>query len=343
MQETAKNENQYPFVKKVWITGGIFALIAVLLLLFKATFNVFILILAGTLIAVYFRGLSEFIHSNTPLKKNLSLVISVIGSILIIAGIFWLIGAKIQSQINQLTQTLPEMIDHAKQYLQGIPLVQEVIEKGGTGNQLSSFFANLFTTTFGIIADIYIILFIGIYFTAGPGLYKKGVISLVPPAKRKKAEKVWSHLGRDLKKWLKGKLFAMLVVFVLTAIGLKIIGMPMWLALALIAGLLNFVPNFGPLFAMIPAVLVALSIDPATAWIVAGMYLFIQLLESNLITPKVQQHLVKIPPALIIISQVLIGTLTGLWGIILATPLMLILIILVRDLYVKEAEENSSS
>ena len=132
----------------------------------------------------------------------------------------------------------------------------------------------------------------------------------------------------------------MFVVFVLTAIGLKIIGMPMWLALALIAGFLNFIPNFGPLLAMIPAVLVALSQDPQTALIVAGLYLLIQFLESNFITPKVQQRLIKIPPALIISSQVIVATFAGIWGIILATPIILIVILLVQDLYVKPIERK---
>lgn len=82
------------------------------------------------------------------------------------------------------------------------------------------------------------------------------------------------------------KFFAMLVVFILTAAGLAIIGIPMRLVLAIIAGLLNFLPNFGPLLAMTPAVLVALLPGPATADIVAGMYVLIQVIESNFITPN---------------------------------------------------------
>lgn len=102
------------------------------------------------------------------------------------------------------------------------------------------------------------------------------------------------------------------------------------------AGLLNFIPNFGPLIAMIPAVLVAFMQGPSTAAIVAGMYILIQVIESNFITPMVQQKLISIPPALIISSQLLISPLTGGWGLVLATPLMLIIMILVQELYIKE-------
>ena len=146
---------------------------------------------------------------------------------------------------------------------------------------------------------------------------------------------MWSKVGENLQKWLKGQLFAMFVVFVLTSIGLLILGVPMWLALAIIAGLLNFIPNFGPIIAMIPAVLVALMQGPGTAAIVAGIYILVQVTESNFITPMIQQKLVNIPPALIIIAQLLMAPLTGGWGLVLATPLMVILIVLVKELYVK--------
>ncbi|HET7361017.1 MAG TPA: AI-2E family transporter [Salinimicrobium sp.] len=346
MANQYKPDKEYNFVQKVWIVGSIFALIAVVLLLFRATFNVFILILAGTLIAIYFRGLSSFIAKKVHWNPNLTLTISIIGTILIIAAIFWLIGAKVQSQIAHLSETLPATIQNAKEYLNDSTIGQKVVQRLSEAQSqggLASFLSGFFKTTFGILGDIYIILFIGIFFTVGPNLYKNGIVQLVPPKKRNKAEDVFVSLGNGLQKWLAGKLFAMFVVFVLTAIGLVIIGMPMWLALALIAGFLNFIPNFGPLIAMIPAVLVALTISPTTALIVAGMYLLIQVTESNFITPKVQQHLVKIPPALIIISQVLVGTLTGLWGIIFATPLVLIVIILVKELYVKNINKNATS
>jgi predicted PurR-regulated permease PerM len=152
---------------------------------------------------------------------------------------------------------------------------------------------------------------------------------------------VLDHLGTGLTKWLAAKFIAMLAVFVLTAIGLAILDFPMWLTLALIAGILNFIPNFGPLAAMIPAVLIGLAISPTTALIVAILYTGIQLLESSLINPKAQQKMIKIPPALIILSQLFVGAMTGIWGVVFATPLVLIIIILVQDLYVKPMEEKA--
>lgn len=342
--ETAPKK--YSFVQKVWIVGGIFALIAVILLLFSATFNVFILILAGSLIAIFFRGLSALIRKKTGWKSGWTLTISIVGTLLIVTGIFWLIGAEAQSQISQLSETFPSTVQNAKDHLNNSSIGQEITKKfseAKSDGKITGFFAKFFKTSFGVIGDIYIMLFIGIFFTASPSLYTHGIIQLVPPKKREKTQEVLSKLGSNLKKWVAGKLFAMLVVFILTAIGLVILGMPMWLALALIAGILNFVPNFGPIIAMIPAVLVALSMGPTTALIVAVLYIVVQMVESNFITPKVQQHLVKIPPALIIIAQVLVATFTGLWGIILATPLILIIMILVQELYVTPMNKKAEA
>jgi predicted PurR-regulated permease PerM len=197
----------------------------------------------------------------------------------------------------------------------------------------------VFQSTFGVFGDIYVVLFLGIFFTISPKIYKEGIVKLVPAQGKQKAQATLHQLESNLKKWLKGKFFSMFVVFMLTLFGLLVIGMPMWLVLALTAGILNFIPNFGPLIAMIPAVLVALMQGPTTAAIVAGLYILVQVAESNFITPMVQQKLISIPPALIIIAQMLIAPLTGGWGLILATPLMIIVIVIVQELYIKRQKK----
>ena len=339
---TARKEDQYSFPQKIWMAGGIFAFITIIILLFRATFSVLLLILAGALIAVYFRGLSDLICRKTKWKPGICLATSVFFSIILLALIFWLIGAKLQTQITALTDTLPTTIENAKSKLNQSSLGKKIVDRLSspqTQKGLESTAGTLFRSTFGVLGDIYVVLFIGMFFTVSPRLYTKGLIYLVPPSHQKKAEDVFKALGQNLKKWLKGQLFAMLVVTVLTAIGLLIIGVPMWLALAIIAGLLNFIPNFGPLIAMVPAVLIGLMDSPLTALLIAGLYIVVQMLESNFITPMVQQKLVNIPPALIIIAQLLISPLTGAWGLVLATPLMVIIIVLIKELYIKERNE----
>jgi len=346
MPEPHDNEKQYTFAQKVWIVCGIFAFVVIFLLLFEATFNVIILIFASVLIACYFRGISSFIENKTGWNPAVTLTISIGGTVLIFAGIFWLAGATISNEAERIGDALPAMVEEVKGLLDDSDLGQEGIEKveeWRDSGKFGSYLSRLFSSTFGYLGDFIIIIVIGIFFTASPNLYLNGIVQLVPPRNRDTAEDVLEKLATGLKKWLAGRFLAMLAVFILTSIGLSILGVPMWFTLALIAGLLNFIPNFGPILASIPAILIALSISPTTAAIVAGLYLVVQLLESGIINPLAQNKLVKIPPALIIISQLFVGAITGIWGIILATPIVLIIIIIVRELYVKPMNERGKT
>jgi predicted PurR-regulated permease PerM len=331
--------------KIIWKAGAILALLVVLILFFKTTFNVLLLLLAGALIALYFRGLSGLIHRKLRLPEKGSLVISVIGSLLLLVLFFWFAGSRIQQETQQLTQTLPATIDHFKAQLNKSPVGQQIVEKASSGESMqkaSSVLKTFFSSTFGVLGDVYIILFLGIFFTSSPKTYTDGFLKLIPAKAKPRAADVMGKVGLALTKWLKGKLLAMLVVAVLTAIGLFSIGVPMAFVLALIAGVLNFIPNFGPLIALIPALLVGLMQGPDTALMVAGLYIFVQVLESNVITPQIQKRLINIPPALIIIAQLFMGVLTGGWGLVLATPITAILIVVLQELYVKKQEEKAS-
>jgi len=337
MTQRANNDNAYTFPQKVWITGSIFAAIVIAILLAKATINVLLLILAGSLIAVFFRGLSDLICKQTRWKEGICVTVSIVTTLIIVVLLFWLMGAKVQEQLSQLRETLPSTIENAKNKLSESSLGRKVVEEATsteTQQKAQSLLQKIFTSTYGIITDLYVILFIGIFFTVSPGLYKRTVVRLIPPKGKKKAEEVLTKMAQMLKNWLKGQLFAMTLIFLLTAIGLAILGMPMWLALALIAGILNFIPNFGPLIALIPAVLVALMQGVSTAAWVVGLYIVVQIIESNFITPMVQQRMISVPPALIIIAQLLIAPLTGAWGLVLATPILVIMMVLVKELYI---------
>ena len=278
------------------------------------------------------------IQRKTKWKEGTCLSISIIGTLLIVAGLFWLMGAKVQGQIAELMETLAKTIDNAKAKLNESSIGEKIVDKLSSKNSMDKaqvFAREFFQSTFGVLGDLYVILFIGIFFTIAPKTYTKGMVQLIPLKGQEKADQVLNKLGDQLLNWLKGKLFSMFVVFALTAIGLAIIGIPLWLVLAILAGLISFIPNFGPLLALIPALLVALMQSPQTAALVAGLYILIQFIESNFITTLIQKKLLNMPPALIIIAQLIMGALTGAWGLVLATPLIVIVIVLVQELYIK--------
>jgi predicted PurR-regulated permease PerM len=327
------------FQKKIWIITAIVSFVVILLLVISTTFSVFLLVLAGTLVALFFTALSNKIKKITKWKETVCTVLSIVISLLVVLGLFWLIGAKVQSQFEELTEIIPEFIENAESKLNDSTIGKTFIAKLTSESSIKkaqSFAGQFFQSTFGVFGDVYVILFIGIFFAISPKTYTNGFLQLIPKNGQKKAKKVFSKLGDQLRNWLKGKLFSMLIVFILTAIGLAIIGVKLWLVLALLAGLISFIPNFGPLIALIPAVLVALMQSTQTAFLVVGLYTVIQFIESNFITTIIQKKLINMPPALIIIAQLIMGTLTGSWGLVLATPITVILIVLVQELYLSE-------
>lgn len=339
-EKTTPKETQEPvsFKKKVWLTVGIVAFTTLMILFVIKTVNALLLVLAGTLIAIFFTGISRFICNKTHWKEWICTTISILSTFLIMGLLFWLIGAKVQAQLSELSETLPSTIENAKDWLNDSEVGRKVLEKISSEDSMKkaeAFGGQFFQSTFGVFGDIYVVLFISIFFTVSPKTYIKGLLKLLPTNSQKEGTKIFDKLGSQLLNWLKGKLFSMFIVFVFTAIGLSILGIELWLVLALLAGLLSFIPNFGPILALIPAVLIALLDSPQTALIVVGIYVLVQFLESNFITPLIQKKLIEMPPALILIAQLFMGALTGGWGLVLATPITVIVIVLVQELYLK--------
>lgn len=320
-----------------WKIVGIVLLVVISVFVLRAAFNVLLMILAGSLISIYFHGIADFLCKYSKLKYKLCLIIAVILSFIAGGLILWFLGARISEQVSELSRELPVVIKGVEEKLSASSLGRKMLSyiTGNNSQKLMNSFQSIFRTSFGVIGDIYIILFIGIFFTIDPKVYQKGFLQLIPTTSRPKTIRIMKRISFTLKNWLAGMLIAMLFIAILTVTGLTIIGVPMALALAVIAGFLNFIPNFGPLLAMIPAVLISLTIDLNTAMIVFGLYLFVQIIESNIVTPMVQKAMIEIPPGLIIIGQVLFGTLIGGLGVIFATPLLAIIMVVVDELYVK--------
>ncbi|WP_437921438.1 AI-2E family transporter [Sphingobacterium sp. LRF_L2] len=336
------------FVSKVWTTVGIAAFVSVLLLLFWKAVQVFLYILAGAIIATYFHGFAGMIARKFNLSKKWSLGISILTTFAFLGAVFFFIGSRISNEAAQFSEKLPALIEDASAYIQKnntLKTAYDEIKSAEMLQKASPIVGSFFNSTFGFLGNLYVVLFIGLFFTVSPEQYKKGLVKLLPGRARKQGTKIVNLTADNLKSWLKGMLFSMLVVFVLTSIGLVLLGIDLWLILALIAGLLSFIPNFGPIMAIIPAALVALSQSPIMAVWVIGLYCLVQLLESNFITPLVQQELINTPPALLIIVQVFMGIWLGGWGVILATPILVICMVLIEQLYTKkqdEIEKNTS-
>ncbi|MCR8561368.1 AI-2E family transporter [Mucilaginibacter sp. BJC16-A38] len=333
-----KTAKELSYTEKVWHTVGIVAIVAILILIARVAFGVLLMALAGCLISVYFHGLGDVIQRKTKWKRSTSMIISIAGSFIILAFLLWFMGSKIQNQISALSDTLPQTIKDAKIKLAETPLGRKLLEatSGGSSDKLFATASQFFSTSFGVLGNMYIILFLGIFFTASPTMYKDGLILLIPPDHKDLTRNIINRVSISLKGWLKGTMLSMVMIIILLPIGLMIMGVPLALVLGLLAGILVIVPNFGSFAAMIPGVLLALTMGGDKAIIVALIYIGVQTLVQNIIAPIIQKKIINLPPALTIVGQLVMGVLGGAMGIIMAVPALVIVMILVDEVYVKK-------
>ncbi|HQU46311.1 MAG TPA: AI-2E family transporter, partial [Pirellulales bacterium] len=177
---------------------------------------------------------------------------------------------------------------------------------------------------------------LGVFISVDPDLYKRSLVRLVPLDRRPRAREVIDRAAGALWRWTLGRLLSMATVAVGATIGFWLIGMPLALMLGLFAGLMNFIPNLGPLIWLAPAMLLAFVQSPAHALYVGILFGVVQSTEGYLITPLVQQRMVHLSPAIALSVQVTFGALWGFPGLALATPLAAMALVLIEKLYIED-------
>jgi predicted PurR-regulated permease PerM len=135
----------------------------------------------------------------------------------------------------------------------------------------------------------------------------------------------------------------MCVTSLLVTIGLTVLHVPLAAGLGILAGVLAFVPNIGAFVAAAPAVVLAFVQSPATALAVAVMYVLVHVLDDFVVAPVLERQVVKLPPVLTLVSQILLGIATGAAGMMLAAPLLAATIVIVRRLWVEDVADASGA
>lgn len=331
-----KNESEHIFVRRVLIVLG---LATVFFLVWQL--RILLLMLFGAIVvASIFRAIADLLCKYARLSNAVATGLSILLILGSIAALIALFGQQVGQQVQALRETLPDAWRDLEARVGDMGLSDQMdrlmasISTPG-GGSLSGFGRTLLSIGSGL-ADLLVVVFAGIYLATQPNFYRIGAIKLVPPTRRKIAAEVMLESERALRLWLKGQAIAMVVVGLLTGIGLWALGMPSALALGLLAGLLEFIPFAGPIIAAIPAILIALAVSPELALWVTLLYLAIQQFEGNLLTPLVQQYAVDLPGAVLLFSLIGFGTLFGTLGVILAAPLAVVMMVLVKRLYVIE-------
>ncbi len=244
--------------------------------------DVLLLIFTGLLFALLLVKLSQLVQHKTNLSYLWSQAI-VVGALAIALGLLTaLFATRLASEATGLFETVQskwqELSAQVKKYpwapkLDSVPSLSSL--QNIKGEWVSSI-AGWFTSTFGMLSSLLLIVFIGIFTAADPDLYRQGLLRLVPIRWRTRVNEVLDETSHKLWWWILGQLFSMSVVGIATGIGLWLLGIPFAATLGLLSGLLTFIPNFGPILAAVPAILLGLSHGPMSALYVALLYIGIQ-------------------------------------------------------------------
>lgn len=300
--------------------------------------DVLLLAFGAVLVAVVLRTASRAIETWTPVSRRWAFPVAGLLCAGLLAGFLYLLGAQLVAQASALPDVLRQSIDMLEERfgLHGIEdwaveRMRGAASEGGVGGLLG-----VSSSVAGALADLAVVVAAGVFLAIRPEVYVRGFLLLVPRERRPAVHDTLHSSGEALRLWLLGQLVSMAIVGIVTGVGLWLLGVPSPLALGVLAAVSEFVPFAGPIIAAIPAVLLAASESLTTALWVIVLYTVVQQLEGNLITPIVQRHAVDLPPAVTILAIIAFGTLFGIPGILLATPLAVVCLVAVERLWVRE-------
>lgn len=299
----------------------------------------FLLVFAAIVLSAVFDAITGWICRSTGMGRPFGLLLAILAFLGVFVGAFWLFGSQLAGEFDTIRQTVPAAIERLQDFLESYGLGSPASQLTQLGSEDVS---GLFSQAGGFalaagngIADFVLVLVGAIFIAANPGVYRRGVLLLVPGKVEAVAADALDHTGKGLRGWMMGQAISSLVVAVLTWIGLALLGVPAAGGLGVIAGLLDIIPLIGPIIAGIPAVLLAFTVSPLMALWTLLLFLGVQQLQGNFLQPMIQKYAVNVPPALLLFAVLAFGLLFGFLGVLLAAPLTIVSFILVRHIYVK--------
>ena len=340
--------------------GGIGVVGFAALLLFSWHFAATLfLIFAGMLLGVALNAMTNMLGRVVSLTHSLRLTIVCLVLAGLLSGVVFLGGATIAQQATALSGTIKSQLVNVKAFLEkngidtsyfdlgnaaapptdsstpaisGAPTTHNLPSAGAiasSGGAIVSQTLKLLLGTVSAVGNFFIVLFLGLTFAAQPGVYRTGLLFMAPVRHRARATVIVDRIGETLERWLIAQIITMFAVFLVTWIGLAIIGIQSSFILGIQAGMLGFIPTVGALIGGLIVVLASL----ASGWVAAAsafvLFLGVHALESYILTPILQRHALDIPPATLFAFQILLGVVFGIWGLALALPLMAIVKVMI--------------
>lgn len=314
-----------------------------LLFLLWQVFDVLLLSFAGLLLAVFLRTLVRLLQQWLPLSGQWAFALLLLLLLVTTGLVGWYLAPQLTQDVNQLTGEIPAAFEELTTQLANYGWAQDLLDRVLNGGRMVPSSTTLFTRITGtfssamnVLTNIVFVFFVGLFLAANPSLYRNGLLQLVPASRRTRMDQVINEVIITLRWWLVGQMISMSIIGILTGIALWLLGMPFALTLGIIAGLLEFVPYVGPVVTGVLAGLLAFVQSPLQAVYVIFVYMGIQQFESNILTPLVHKYTVSVAPALSLFAVLTLGALFGVVGVLVATPMVAVGVVLVKLLYIEE-------
>ncbi|MBD2491333.1 AI-2E family transporter [Aulosira sp. FACHB-615] len=328
-----------------WI--GLIAIILSLYILWQIK-EVLLLMFAAVVLASTLNRLAKRFQ-NLGIKRGFAVIISVALFFAAVVGFFLLIVPPFAQQFHELTYRVPQGLERFNSWLDEmktrvpsqlvpyIPDLNSLIQQAQPfiNRVLGSSFAFVSSSLEVVLKVLLVLVWTGMLL-ADPVAYRRVFIRVFPSFYRRRVDGILDKCELSLQGWVTGALIAMGVVGLMSVVGLSVLGVKAALALAVLAGFLNLIPNLGPTLSLVPAMAIALLDAPWKSVAVLILYFFIQQTESNFITPYVMAQQVSLLPAVTLISQLFFVTFFGFLGLFLALPLTVVAKIWVQEVLIKD-------
>ena len=331
---------------------GAIALLIGIYILWQIRF-IILLTFASVALATAINYLVKLLMRSGIKKRDVAVFVALFLLLLIIINFILLIVPPFIDQVQQSLYLFPLVVDKIEDWLIGFQsiapeqLVGEIQKLGNLTRNLPeiaagvvSNFYEIFSGSLGAIINILLVTVVTIMLLATPRPYVKLFLAFFPSFYRRRAAKILQKCEIALVGWTRGILFNMLVITLLSWLGLTLLGVKLSLANALLAGLLTFIPNIGPALSCIPPIALALIDAPWKAVAVLILYILIQQIESNLLTPLVMKQQVSILPAITLLAQATFAVFFGFIGLFLALPLAVVAQVWIEEVLIKDILSN---
>ena len=297
--------------------------------------DLILLVFAGILLAILLRGCGTWLAEHTRLTVGWSTIISLLAFSVVVFGSIWMFGVQIANQADELFYAVSQAYMQLQDKLQQFHIAG-LFASGASGLSLGSPARAAASGLLWVMASIVLVLFLGLYLSINPRLYTELFLSFFNGRRLQHISSIMEATASALRWWLLGQFIAMAVVGVITTIGLLIIGTPMAVSLGVMAMLLTFIPYVGAIVSAVPAVLLAAAQDSHMVIYVILVYLIAHVVEGYILVPLIQHRMVYLPPAMILAVQFLMKVFAGTLGVMFATPLMVVAMVLIKELYFKQ-------